>query len=84
MPPTNPIHLWTGSGLEVKLCFLKSCYRDVIHFLPNGWDEFGNILMELQTHWKATAAAFFSFNKLEFHFYTFKEGHDGIRSKTIE
>lgn len=46
---TNPIHLWTGCGLEMKLCFLKSCYRDVIHFLPNGQDDLGNVLVELQT-----------------------------------
>lgn len=84
MPMTNLIHLWAGSDLEVKLCFLKSCYRDVIHFLPNGQDDFGNSLVELQAHWKATAAALFSFNKLEFHFYAFKEGHDGIRSKSVK
>lgn len=50
LPTTSPFHPWTGSGLEVKLCFLRGCYRDVIRFLPSGLGDCSNVLVVLQTH----------------------------------
>lgn len=76
---TSPIHLVTGSDLEVM-------FSEAVTELSSIFFLMGKMTLAM-FRWnshigKERKQHFFSFNKLRFHFYTFKEAHDGIHRKT--
>lgn len=76
---TSPIHLVTGSDLEVM-------FSEVVTELSSIFFLMGKMTLAM-FRWnshigKEQKQHFFSFNKLRFHFYTLKEAHDGIHRKT--